>query len=343
MQKVTLQANATGDHSTVALAEVPSPQPKENWVVVKVLAAPMCTEYKAYRDGATARFLGHEAAGEVIAVAQPCRVKPGDRVVVMPQYPCGACELCVAGDYIHCEHTVNIEQFTGAPEGGATYAQYLLKPDWLLPRIPDDASAERGALACCALGPSFGAFDRMGLSASQTVLITGLGPVGLGAVTNARFRNTRVIAVESHPWRAQRALDMGADCVLDPLDPATPARIREFTRGSGPDCALECSGTVAAQRLCIDSVRRKGQIAFVGECGDPLPLRISPDMIRKGLTLIGSWHYNLSLFPGIMRVIERSPLLDLLVTHRFPMREAQRAFDLQLTGDCGKVILDPWG
>lgn len=343
MQKITLQASATGDHSTVGLADVPSPQPKENWVVVKVLAAPMCTEYKAYRDGAAARFLGHAAAGEVIAVAQPCRVRPGDRVVVMPQYPCGACELCVSGDYIHCEHTVNIEQFTGSPEGGATYAQYLLKPDWLLPRIPDDVSVERAALACCALGPSFGAFDRMGLSASQTVLITGLGPVGLGAVTNARFRNARVIAVESHPWRAQRALDMGAEQVLDPQDPATPARIRKLTRGSGPDCALECSGTVAAQRVCIDSVRRKGQIAFVGECGDPLPVRISPDMIRKGLTLIGSWHYNLSLFPGIMRVIERSPLLDLLVTHRFPMRETQRAFELQLAGACGKVILDPWG
>lgn len=342
MQKITLQAGAPGGLSTVALVDAPTPQPKENWVVIKVLAAPMCTEYKAYKNGDAAGSLGHEAAGEVVAVAQPGRVKVGDRVVVMPQYPCGTCDLCVSGDYIHCEHTVNIEQFTGSPEGGATYAQYLLKPDWLLPRIPDAMSMERGALACCAIGPSFGAFERMALSASNTVLITGLGPVGLGAVVNALFRGARVIAVESHPWRAQRALAMGAEGVLDPNDPGTLARIRELTRGEGVDCALDCSGTVPAQRLCIDATRRKGHVAFVGECSEPLGLRISPDMIRKGLTLIGSWHYNRALVNKVLHVIERSPLLDQLVTHSFPMREAQRAFDLQLSGACGKIILRPW-
>ncbi len=342
MQKITLQAGATGAHSTVALVDVPAPQPKENWVVVKVLAAPMCTEYKAYKNGDGANFLGHEAAGEVVAIAQPGRVKVGDRVVVMPQYPCGTCDLCVSGDYIHCEHTVNIEQFTGSPEGGATYAQYLLKPDWLLPRIPDTMSIERGALACCAIGPSFGAFERLALSAGDTVLITGLGPVGLGAVVNALLRGARVIAVESHPWRAQRARAMGAESVLDPGDPDTLGRIRTLTRGQGVDCALDCSGVVAAQRLCIDAARRIGRIAFVGECSHPLELRISPDMIRKGLTLIGSWHYNRALVERVLRVIERSPLLDQLVTHTFPLREAQRAFDLQLAGACGKIILRPW-
>ncbi len=342
MQKIILQAAAAGGHSTVRLIDVPSPQPKENWALVKVLAAPMCTEYKAYKNGAGANFLGHEAAGEVVAVAQPGRVRVGDRVVVMPQYPCGSCELCVSGDYIHCEQTVKLEAFTGSPEGGATYAQYLLKPDWLLPRIPDTMSIERGALACCAIGPSFGAFDRMRLGAGHSVLITGLGPVGLGALVNASFRGARAIAVESHPWRAQRAREMGAEAVLDPADPATLIRIRELTRGLGVDCALDCSGSVPAQRLCIDATRRKGQVAFVGECSDALGLRISPDMIRKGLTLIGSWHYNRALVESVLRVIERSPLLDQLVTHTFPLRDTQRAFELQLGGACGKIMLQPW-
>ncbi|HEX28571.1 TPA: alcohol dehydrogenase, partial [Candidatus Poribacteria bacterium] len=83
------------------LIEVPDPQPKEDWVLVKVHAAPMCTEYKAFLAGHKAQYLGHEAAGEVVAVAQPTKVKVGDRVVVMPQYPCGRCELCMAGDYIY--------------------------------------------------------------------------------------------------------------------------------------------------------------------------------------------------------------------------------------------------
>jgi len=336
MEKVVIRNGA------VELTQAHTPQAKANWVVVKVHAAPMCTEYKTFRAGRDAEFLGHEAAGEVVDVAQPGRVKVGDRVVVMPTYPCGTCSLCVAGDLIHCEHGADVHAFTGSPEGTATYAQYLIKQDFMLPAIPDGMSYERASLACCALGPSFGAFDLMGVSAFDTVLITGLGPVGMGAVANARFRNARVLAVESHPWRAERALAMGAEAVLDPRDPATPARLKELTRGVGVDCALDCSGTVPAQRMCIDAARRKGKVAFVGECSDELAIRISPDMIRKGLTLIGSWHYNINLFPKILQVIERSPLLDLLVSNVMPMRDVKKAFDLQLTGESSKIILQPW-
>jgi threonine dehydrogenase-like Zn-dependent dehydrogenase len=324
------------------LVDVPDPQPKEDWVVVKVHAAPMCTEYKSFVAGHKADFLGHEAAGEVAAVAQPGRVKVGDRVVVMPQYPCGKCALCVAGDYIHCEHNADFARFTGSPEGSATMAQYLLKPSWLLPAIPDGVSYERASLACCALGPSFGAFQSMGLSAFDTVLITGAGPVGLGAVVNARFRGARVLVVESVPWRVERARQMGAACVIDPGDPDALAQIRDLTDGRGVDCALDCSGTVQAERLCIDAARRKGRVAFVGESTDDLPIRVGPDLLRKGLTIIGSWHYNLRYFPAIMQVIQESPLIDRLIRHVLPMSRIQEAFELSASHETAKVILKPW-
>lgn len=324
------------------LVEVPDPQPKEDWVLVKVHASPMCTEYKGFMSGRKADFLGHEAVGEVVAAAQPGRVKTGDRVVVMPMYPCGVCALCVSGDYIHCERAIDFAAFVGSREGSATYAQYVLKPSWLLPRIPDDVSYERAGLALCGLGPSFGAFQRMGLNAYDTVLITGLGPVGLGAVVNARFRGARVIGVESIPWRAQRARQMGAEAVLDPRDADIVDRIKELTDGRGVDCALDCAGQVQAERLCIDAARRRGKVAFVGECGDELAIRVSPDMIRKGLTVIGSWHYNLKGFPLIMKVIRESPLIDLLISHVMSLSKVQEAFELQATSQCAKVILKPW-
>ena len=113
----------------------------------------MWTEFKAFIAGYPAAFLGHEAAGEVVEIAQPGPVSVGDRVVVMPTYPCGQCALCVSGDYIHCEHTRTLTEFTGSEEGSATYAQYLLKPAWLLPKIPDGVSYEHASLACCGLGP----------------------------------------------------------------------------------------------------------------------------------------------------------------------------------------------
>ena len=335
------RAVITGDR-TAGLVDAPDPQPKEDWALVKVHVAPMCTEYKAFVGDRKAEYLGHEAAGEVVAVARPCKVEVGDRVVVQPQYPCGKCRLCIAGDYIHCQHAYNFAEFTGGREGHATYAQYVLKPSWLLSPIPDGVPYEKAGLAICGLGPSFGALDAMGVSAFDTVLITGLGPVGLGGVVNARFRGARVIAVDSVPYRAERAKQMGAEHVLDPSDEKLVEKIKELTGGRGVDCALDCSGTVPAERTCLDATRRKGKVAYVGECGAELPIRVSRDLIRTGITIIGSWHYNLSLFPRIMQVIQESPVVDLLISHVLPMSRVQEAFELCATHETAKVILKPW-
>lgn len=325
-----------------ALIDAPEPQPIDDWVVVKVHAAPMCAEYKQFLSGEPADILGHEAAGEVVAVDRSDRVQVGDRVVVMPSFACGACALCRAGDYIHCEQNAPLLRYFPGGVGRPTYAQYLLKQDWLLYRIPDEVSYEHASLACCGLGPSFGAMQTMEVDAFTTLLITGAGPVGLGALVNARFRGARTIVVESIPYRVERARAMGADAVLDPRDETVLDQIRALTGGRGVDVALDCSGVVQAQRLCIDAARRKGKVAFIGECHDDLALRISPDMIRKGLTLIGSWHYNLNDLPRIMQVIQRSPLLDLLISHSMPMSGIQAAFECSASHDSAKIILQPW-
>ena len=135
------------------------------------------------------------------------------------------------------------------------------------------------------------------------------------------------------------------DFLPDPRsnDPDALAQIRELTAGRGVDKAIDCSGVVAAHRLCIDAARRKGQVAFVGECSEETPLRISPDMIRKGLTLIGSWHYRMQDTPAIMALIGQvGAQLDKLITHRFPLAAVQEAWELQLTGESAKVLLQPW-
>jgi threonine dehydrogenase-like Zn-dependent dehydrogenase len=326
----------------VEVIDAPDPVAADEFVVVKVLAAPMCTEYKGFVAGNRSAFLGHEAAGEVVEVARPGRVRVGDRVVVMPQYPCGVCELCVAGDYIHCEHGVDVAARTGCIEGAATMAQYLVKQDWLLPRVPDGLCIELASLACCALGPSYGAFEAMGLGANDTVLIAGAGPVGLGAVVNALYRGARVLVAESKPERVDRARVLGAEAVVNPADPGAVAQIRELTRGLGVDAAIDCAGCVAAERLCIDAARRKGRVAFVGECGDELPIRVSPDLIRKGLTLYGSWHYNLRYAAQILRLIQRSPVVGQLISHTFPMSMAQQAFEVSAMNVSAKILLKPW-
>jgi L-iditol 2-dehydrogenase len=321
------------------LTEVPDPLAKENFCVVKITAAPMCTEYKSYKNGEISSCLGHEAAGEVVETGPAARtVKKGDRVVVMPCYPCGKCFFCRTGNYIHCQSGVNPLEICGCKTGTATYAQYCLKQDWLLLPIPDDMSYEHASMACCGLGPAFGAARKLNINGFDTVLITGLGPVGLGGVITGLHSGARVIAADIHPGRRQTALDFGASAAVDSSAPDALEQIRALTGGLGADKALECTGIPEAQNFTVQAVRRLGQVGFIGWGGGPAPGNMIPD----GRTLHGCWHWNLNDYPKMLRLIKDSAkLIDKQITHRFPMSRVQEAWELQLTGNCGKIILDP--
>lgn len=329
---------ADGSGGTV---DRPNPQPVDDFVLVKIRSVPMCTEYKGFkgeREQDAAGF-GHEAAGEVVAVAQLGRVKVGDRVVVQPQLGCGACWLCLDGEHIHCQNGRRL------PEGqtaGYTYAQYILKPDWLLSPFPEDISYKHAGMACCGLGPTFGAMQKMNVNALDTVMITGMGPVGLGGVINGHYRGAKVIAVESQPFRANLAKELGATVVFDPNDENVLDKIMDLTNGLGVDKAMDCSGASAAHRLMVDALRRKGQACFIGQGGD-FSLGASRDMIGKGIGLHGIWHYNLSYFPALIKMISQvGNQLDKFITHQYGMSQVQEAWAQQCTGNAGKVVLDPW-
>ncbi len=329
------------------VVDAPDLKAKENWVVVKIHTAPLCTEYKVYVTGAgkEAPYLGHEAAGEVVEVAQPCRVQVGDRVVVMPQTPCGQCELCLDGEYIHCQDAAATQAVFGNRDGLATMAQYMIKQDWVLAPIPEGMSYDHASMACCGLGPTFGAMQRVRVGADDTLLITGLGPVGLGGVMNGAHRGARVVGVDTNRYRAAKALELGASAVVDPTDEDALQQALDLTRdGRGVDHSIDCSGVPAAHRFCIDATRRKGTVSFVGESGqDETPIKASVDLLRKGLSLHGSWHYNMADIPQILRVIAANDAkLNKFITHRFPLAQVADAWEVQASGQCAKVLLKPW-
>lgn len=198
-----LQAVISGERQ-VDSVDLPDPEPRPGWALVKVHASALCTEYKGYLAGRIQQTPGHEGTGEVVAIGEPGGpVEVGDRVVILPQYPCGHCDLCLSGDYVYCENNQDFETVNGSSSGEGTFAHYTLKPSWLLPKIPDDVTYAQATMAIDGVGASFGGFQAIDVNSQDTVLITGLGPVGLGAVVNARFRNARVIGVEPAPWRAR--------------------------------------------------------------------------------------------------------------------------------------------
>jgi L-iditol 2-dehydrogenase len=336
------QAMVTGLRGA-SVTEVPEPIPKENWVKVKVLAAPLNTDTG---DGGEEEEFGgrnHAAAGEVVEVAQPCRVRPGDRVVVQPGLACGRCEWCLSGHFIHCSNGVDFEAFTGSASGGVALAHYLLKPDWLLLPIPEDIPYELAVLAVGGVGPSFAACEAMAIGAFETVLVIGLGPVGLGGVVNAVFRGARVVAVESNPYRARLAQELGAEMVWNPAERDCLEAIREMTEGRGVDACLECSGTPEGQSLCGEAARIRGQIAFVGESpSSSISLAISRHLRRKGLRLHGIWHYPIPAFPRVLQVIRDSPVIGKMITHLFSLDEIPKALETQAGGQCGQILVRPW-
>ena len=322
-----------------AILDKPEPVVADAFAKVKILSSPMCTEYKSYLHGDLSECLGHEAAGVVVESGRTGTVKTGDRVVVMPSYPCGKCELCAAGDYIHCQHGVDPLRECGSKTGIATYAQYCIKQDWLLLPIPDDIPIDHAAMACCGFGPSFGAIRAMRLEAGETLLIAGMGPVGLGAVIQASWRNAKVIALEGSKYRADLALALGAWKVVDPADPDAMKIVKDLTGGRGADKAIDCCAVPAAQKFAIEATRRKGHVCFIG-WGGHIELG---NMVPDGLTLQGCWHWNLHDSHAMFKAIrENARKIDLLITHKLPMDKLKEAFELQASGNCAKVILHPW-
>lgn len=323
----------------VEVLEQHQPTASGDLVVVQILVAPMCTEFKRRKAGDEELSLGHEAVGIVVDAGESRRVKVGDRVAVMPHYGCGTCFLCTSGDYMHCPNQRDVLAETGQDYGVASYAQYVLKPDWLLERIPDDISLMHGAMACCGFGPTFGALQRMNVSAADTLLVSGCGPVGLGAIVQGVTRNARVFAIETHPHRAGLARELGAERVFNPLTEDIPAAVREATGGRGADAGIETSGAPTAPRALALSLRPRGRASIVAWAGD-IEL---PPLVPLGLDIYGIWHWNsLRSAHEMWETIRRAgPLIDRLITDVLPLDDVADAMNIQDTGACGKVMLLP--
>lgn len=321
----------------VALADRPEPQAAGTIVKIQVQITPMCTEFKDRRARTASDVLGHEATGVVVDPAGSKLVRAGDRVVVMPGNACGHCQVCAQGDHIYCRSPRDVLAETGSAAGTAAYADYMIKPDWLLLRIPADISLKHGSLACCGLGPGLSAMLRMRVTGQDTVLVSGCGPVGLGAISHAVARGARVIAVEPGEYRARLALRLGAAAAADPRNPDFPQVIQELTGGRGVTCAVETSGILAAPAQVLSVLQPLGRMAFLA-----WNARVQlPPLVPHGVEIHGCWHWNhIRDAAAMWAMIRRSPqALDVMVTHEFGLREAAQAMDLQDTGHCGKVLL----
>jgi threonine dehydrogenase-like Zn-dependent dehydrogenase len=215
------------------------------------------------------------------------------------------------------------------------HAEYLKVPARTLVPLPDELSFIEGAAVSCGTGTAYGALRRMHLAGGSTLAVFGQGPVGLSATLLGAKMGARVIAVETNAERRALAKQFGADVVLDPSNPRFNDELKSITRGEGADMAIECSGVPAARLAAVRSARTWGTVCFVGEGGE-VTLDVSRDLLRKQLTLIGSWTFSAMGQAECARFVADNQIeLEKIFSHRWKLEqadEAYRVFDTQSTG-----------
>lgn len=324
----------------VEVFDLPEPEPKDDLVVVKVLSSVICgTEYNAYfGQNKLESNSGHEAAGIVWKTDNAKYVKKGDRVSLYPTmyYFCHRCPACLSGDWYHCQKPLAHQRYPG------NHSQYvLIREDCCLP-IPEEISFETGALLDDCLGTPYRAIKRTNVNAFDTVLITGVGPIGAAAAIISKFLNARVIAVDINDIRLEHVQQYGVDYIINSTSDDLRKRLREITKNKGVDVAIECSGMEEAQIQCLDATKSNGRVVFLGIKSEKTTVSVLRHFILKELLVTGSWAMTPVEHSEIIDLIRRGLSVEKLITHRFKIDDAAEAFRTFFSGEGMKVLINPW-
>jgi threonine dehydrogenase-like Zn-dependent dehydrogenase len=244
---------------------------------------------------------------------------------------CGVCQHCRTGWSQMCVEGAAVYGVTH--HGG--HAPYMKVPASTLIPLPDELSFEAGAAISCGTGTAYGALRRIHLSGRDTIAIVGQGPVGLSATQFATAMGARVIALDLSSERLLLAKHFGADITINAGGDNPLSAVRDATHGRGADLTLDTSGRPEGRLLAVKAARPWGTACFVGE-GSNVTIDVSPDMLRKQLTIVASWTFStVGQAECAQFVAERKiPVADLF-THRWQLeqaREAYQLFDKQTTG-----------
>ncbi len=322
---------------------LPSVGPRD--VLVAVTHAGICgTDRHIYEWDAWSRsrvqpgiITGHEFVGRVAATGDAVRrLAVGQRVSGEGHIGCGVCQPCRTGNGHICDKV----DILGIDCDGC-FAQFVVLPEenvWPVHAdIPDSIAA-----IFDPLGNAMHTVMAAGVS-GRSVLITGVGIIGLMAVTIARAAGAgRILVTDRNPQRLQLARRLGADDAFAADDPQWPATVRQLTHNQGPEVLLEMSGHPRAIRQGFAALRNGGTAALLGLPADPVELDLPNDIIFKGATVLGingrrmfeTW-YQVENF-----LLSGRLDLEPIVTHTLQLADFQRGFELMQSGQAIKVVLE---
>jgi threonine 3-dehydrogenase len=327
------------------MREVPIPAIKANEVLIKVHKRAICgTDLHIYKwDEWSQNRLkpplttGHEFYGAIVETGTDVRhYKVGDLVTAEMHVVCSQCFQCRTGNAHLCENVVIL-----GVDGDGCFADYIAVPESNLWRVPAGIDPELAAI----YDPFGNAVHTVmaGPTVGKSFLILGGGPIGIAAIPVCKAAGASLVLVsEVMPFRQELARKMGADRVIDPTKETPAAVVKAMTAGQGVDVVLEMSGHPDAIAQGFRSIRKNGRYSLLGIPAKPLSLDLAKDIIFPGVTVQGingrrmyeTWYQMDALL--ISGKVDLKPL----ITHRFKMEEFQKAFEVGLSGNAGKIILE---
>lgn len=327
----------------LSLEDVPEPEVGINDVLIRVDRTGICgTDLHIYKWDSWAQktipvpmVVGHEFVGEIVDVGSNVSdFKAGQIVSGEGHVVCGRCRNCWAGRRHLCADTAGI----GVNRPGA-FAEYIALPMTNVWQHDDSIDRDIAAI-----------FDPLGNAVhtalsfptlGEDVLITGAGPIGCMAAAVARHASARnVVVTDVNPWRLELAKQLGATRVVDVRTESLSDVQRELGMKEGFDIGLEMSGNADAFRDMISQMCHGGKIAMLGIPTEELAIDWN-DVVFNMLTIKGIYGREMYETWYMMSVMLQNGLdISPVVTHRYHYTEFQKGFDVMLSGQSGKVILN---
>ena len=324
----------------IRLEEVPAPAPGPQEMLIKVISCGICGSdiVEWYRLPRAPLVQGHEIGAEVVAVGDSVKIfKPGDRVFVAPKVPCLKCFYCRNGHYPQCSEIK--ERLPGG------FAEYILVPQILVengayllpPQINYDQSTFIEPLACVIRAQRLAQVKK-----GSSVLVIGCGMSGLLHVKIARAKGCTVIAADINPLKLECARRMGANIVINAAENVTEQLIAQTGRKT--DVVLLCASADSALEQAWSSLDKGGTIVLFAVPGPDKKVVVPVnDFWMKEITILTSYYCGPPDIVESMQLIASGDItVDDLITHRLPLADIARGFQLVLDGrESIKVIIKP--
>lgn len=310
----------------------PIPAPKADEVLVKLEYVGICgSDMHYYETGAIGDYvvkppfvLGHEPGGTVVGVgSHVTHLKVGDKVALEPGKTCGHCEFCRQGKYNLCPDVV----FFATPPVDGVFQEYVAHEAALCFKLPENVSTLEGALIE-PLAVGFHAANQGGAHAGQTAVVMGAGCIGLVSMMALKSEGvSRVYVVDVMAKRLEKALELGADGVINGKDEDAVEAVRKLTGGAGCDLVIETAGTEFTTRQAIHMTKKGASVVLVGysKTGEmTLPMSLALD---KELTFKTVFRYR-HIYPMAIDAVAAGKVnLKGIVTDIFDFDDIQNAMD----------------